>query len=148
MTQPDTQGYGVIGGSVSDPSAASNSSRGYSSIDESVHDSSGIAGYNLLHDSYRRVGMVIGVVGSLITFIVALLVGGVTIYISARVVAGIDDYRHVVITAFVGAIAWGVTSWIPLSGPVIALIAWITVIDSPYPRNWMNAVLIDRVTWV
>lgn len=92
--------------------------------------------------------MVTGVVGSLIAFIVALLVGGLAIYISARVVAGVDDYSHAVITAFVGAVAWALTSWIPLIGPVIALIVWIAVINWRYPGDWMKAVFIGIVAWV
>lgn len=92
--------------------------------------------------------MVTGLVGSLIAFVVALLVGGLAIYISARVIADVDDYSHAVVTALVGAIAWALTAWIPLIGPVIALIVWIAVINWRYPGNWIKAVLIGLVAWV
>lgn len=92
--------------------------------------------------------MVTGFVGSLIAFIVALLVGGLAIYISARVIADVDDYSHAVITALLGAIAWALTSWIPLIGPVIALIVWIAVINWRYPGDWIKAVLIGLVAWL
>ncbi|WP_178915320.1 hypothetical protein [Natronomonas gomsonensis] len=92
--------------------------------------------------------MVTALVGSVIAFIVALLVGGLAIYISARVIAGVDDYSHAVITALIGAIAWALTSWIPLIGPVIALIVWIAVINWRYPGDWIKAVLIGLVAWL
>lgn len=92
--------------------------------------------------------MTVGFVGSLVAFLVALFVGGLAIYISARVIADADDYSHAVVTALVGAIAWAVTVWIPLFGPVIALIVWIAVINWRYPGGWLNAVLIGVVAWI
>jgi len=92
--------------------------------------------------------MVTAIVASLIAFIVALLVGGLAIYISARVIVGVEDYSHAVITALIGAIAWALTSWIPLIGPIIALIVWIAVINWRYPGNWIKAVLIGLVAWI
>ena len=92
--------------------------------------------------------MVSAVVGSLIAFIVALLVGGLAIYISARVIVDVEDYSHAVITALIGAVAWALTSWIPLIGPVIALIVWIAVINWRYPGSWVKAVLIGLVAWL
>lgn len=87
-------------------------------------------------------------VGSIVAFIVALLVGGLAIYISARVIADVDDYSHAVITALLGALAWALTSWIPLIGPLIALIAWVWVINWRYPGGWVDAAIIGAVAWV
>ncbi|MFD1600815.1 hypothetical protein [Halobellus rarus] len=92
--------------------------------------------------------MVTEFIGSLVAFIVALLIGGLAIYISARVIVGVDDYSHAVITALVGAIAWALTAWIPLIGPIIALIVWIAVINWRYPGDWIKAALIGLVAWV
>ncbi|MXR40560.1 hypothetical protein GRX01_04255 [Halobaculum sp. WSA2] len=92
--------------------------------------------------------MVTGLVGSVITFVVALLIGGLAIYVSARVIADVDDYGHAVVTALIGAIAWALTSWIPLIGPIIALIVWIAVINWRYPGGWVEAVLVGLVAWV
>ncbi|MFC4542759.1 hypothetical protein ACFO5R_12585 [Halosolutus amylolyticus] len=88
------------------------------------------------------------VVGSLVAFLVALLVGGAAIHISATVVADVDDYSHAIVTALVGAIAWALTSWIPLVGPIIALVAWIWVINWRYPGGWANAAAIGFVAWL
>ncbi|WP_348607898.1 hypothetical protein [Halobaculum rarum] len=92
--------------------------------------------------------MVTELIGSVVTFIVALLIGGLAIYVSARVIADVDDYSHAVVTAVIGAIAWALTSWIPLIGPIIALIVWIAVINWRYPGDWVEAVLIGLVAWV
>lgn len=92
--------------------------------------------------------MTVGLVGSLVAFLVALLVGGLAIYISARVIADADDFSHAVVTALVGAIAWALTVWIPLFGPVIALIVWVAVINWRYPGGWLKAALIGILAWI
>ena len=43
--------------------------------------------------------MTVPFVGSIVSFVVALLVGGLAIYLSARVVVDVDDYDHAVVTA-------------------------------------------------
>jgi hypothetical protein len=88
------------------------------------------------------------VLGSILAFVVALLVGGLAIYLSARVVADVEDYSHAVITALIGAIAWAVVAWIPLLGPVIALVVWIGVINWRYPGGWVDAGIIGFVAWL
>lgn len=88
------------------------------------------------------------VVGTIVSFVVALLVGGLAIYISGRVVAGVDDYSHAVVTALIGAIAWAVGSLIPLIGALVALIAWIWVIKWRYPGGWKDAAIMGLVAWV
>ncbi|MFD1644971.1 hypothetical protein [Haloarchaeobius litoreus] len=90
----------------------------------------------------------VSVLGSLISFVVALLVGGLAIYIAARVVADVDDYSHAVVTAFIGAIAWVLGSLVPLIGLLVALLAWIWVINWRYPGDWGNAAIIGLVAWL
>jgi hypothetical protein len=92
--------------------------------------------------------MAVPFVGSIVAFLVALLVGGLAIYISARVIADVDDYSHAVITALLGAVAWALTSWIPLIGPILALVAWVWVIKWRYPGGWVDAAIIGAVAWV
>lgn len=88
------------------------------------------------------------VIGLIVSFVVALLIGGLAIYISARVITDVDDYSYAIVTAFVGAIAWAIGSLVPLIGSVIALIAWIWVIKWRYPGGWMAAILIGFVAWL
>lgn len=86
--------------------------------------------------------------GSIVAFVVALLVGGLAIYASAKLVVDVDDYTHALVTAVLGAIAWALTAWIPLLGPIIALVVWIAVIKWRYPGGWVTAAIIGFVAWL
>jgi hypothetical protein len=88
------------------------------------------------------------VLGAVLSFVVALLVGGLGIYAGARVVTGEDDYGYAVVTAFVGAVAWALTSWVPLVGPLIALVVWIGVINLRYDGGWIDAAIIGFIAWL
>ncbi|OIB58415.1 hypothetical protein [Natrialba sp. SSL1] len=90
----------------------------------------------------------VALIGSLVAFVVALLVGGLAIYVGASIIVGIEDYSHAVVTAIVGALAWALTAWIPLFGLFIALLAWIWVINWRYPGGWLDAALIGVVAWL
>ncbi|AZQ15705.1 hypothetical protein [Halorubrum sp. PV6] len=92
--------------------------------------------------------MAIPFVGSIVSFVVALLVGGLTIYLSARVVVDVDDYGHAVVTALLGALGWALTSWIPLIGSLVALVVWVGVINWRYPGGWVKAGIIGLGAWV
>ncbi|MFB6235637.1 MAG: hypothetical protein ABEH81_14290 [Halopenitus sp.] len=87
-------------------------------------------------------------VGSIVSFLVALLVGGLAIFISAKFVVDVEDYSHAVITALIGAIAWALTSWIPLIGSLLALVVWVGVIKWRYPGGWVKAGIIGAIAWV
>ncbi len=87
-------------------------------------------------------------IGSIVAFVVALLVGGLAIYISASLIADVQDYSHAVVTAFLGAIGWALFSWIPIVGTLLALVVWIGVINWRYPGGWTNAAIIGFVAWL
>ncbi|QCW01978.1 hypothetical protein [Natrinema pallidum] len=89
----------------------------------------------------------VSVIGPFVAFLVALLIGGLAIFASARLIAGVDDYSHAVVTALLGAVAWALTSWIPLLGPILALIAWVWVINWRYPGGWGTAAAIGVIAW-
>ncbi|RZH67319.1 hypothetical protein [Natrinema altunense] len=90
----------------------------------------------------------VSVIGSFVAFLVALLVGGLAIFASARLIVDVDDYSHAVVTALLGAVAWALTAWIPLLGPVLALIAWVWVINWRYPGGWGTAAAIGFIAWL
>jgi len=87
-------------------------------------------------------------VGSVVAFVVALLAGGLAIYASARFVVSVDDYGHAVVTAFLGAVGWAITAWIPLFGPLVALVVWVGVINWRYPGGWVKAAMIGVGAWL
>lgn len=92
--------------------------------------------------------MVAPFVGAIVAFLIALLIGGLAIYISARLVVGVDDYSRAIFTALLGAIGWALTVWIPLIGPFIALIVWVAVIKWRYPGGWLKAAIIGAGAWL
>ncbi len=86
--------------------------------------------------------------GSVVSFVVALLIGGLAIYVAARLLTNEKNYLHAVVTALIGAIVWALTSWIPLIGLFIALFAWIWVIKWRYPGGWGRAIAIGIIAWI
>ncbi len=92
------------------------------------------------------------VLASAVVFLVSLLIGALGIYVGARVIVGAGDYDHAIVTALIGAIVWAVVGffvgWIPLLGPLLALIAYIAVINVRYPGDWTAAAMIGVVAWV
>lgn len=87
-----------------------------------------------------------------IGFVVSLIIGALGIYVGARVIVNRDDYEYAIITALIGAVVWWVVAalvgWIPLLGPLLALLAWIYVINARYPGGWVNAIGIALVAFV
>lgn len=89
---------------------------------------------------------------SLIVFAVSLLIGALGIYIGARVLTNESDYTYAFITALIASIVWAVIGfflgWIPLLGPLLALIAYFTVINYRYPGGYLRAIGIALIAWV
>lgn len=95
-------------------------------------------------------------IDSIIVFVVSLLVGALGIYIGARIIVDYDDFTDAIITALIGAIVWLIVTflvaWIPLLGgllaTILALIAYVAVINWRYPGGWVSAILIALVAWI
>lgn len=92
------------------------------------------------------------IIDSLVVFVVSLLIGALGIYVGARVVVDYDDYTYAIITAAIGALVWAVVAfflgWIPLLGPLLALVAYVGVINFRYPGGWVQASVISLIAWV
>ncbi len=91
-------------------------------------------------------------VHGIVAFVVSLLVGGLGIYVGARIVVGRSSYGHALTTALVGAVVWAIASifigWLPLVGPLLVLLAWIWVVKSRYGVGWVDAAIIGFLAWV
>jgi|GEM_PF-66834 hypothetical protein len=93
------------------------------------------------------------IASAVLVFLISLLVGTVAIYFGAQLFIDRDTgYRRAALTAFVGAIVYTVVGlffgWIPLLGPLVALLAWIGVINWQYPGGWLTAGGIAFVAWL
>jgi hypothetical protein len=89
---------------------------------------------------------------SIIGFVVSLLIGALGIYVGARVIVDYEDYTYAIVTALIGALVWYVVAllfgWIPFLGPLLALIAYIAVVNWRYPGGWLEAIGIALVAWI
>ncbi|MDS0284598.1 hypothetical protein [Haloarcula onubensis] len=91
-------------------------------------------------------------VDSLVVFVVNLLVGALGIYVGARVIADFEDYSYAIVTALIAGFVWAVVAffvgWIPLLGPLLALVAYLGVINARYPGGWVDAAGIAAIAWL
>lgn len=89
---------------------------------------------------------------TIVVFVVGLLIGALGIYIGARIVVRHDDYTYAAITAAIGAVVWAVVAflfgWIPFLGPLLALLAYVGVINYRYPGSWLDAAIISLIAWL
>lgn len=89
------------------------------------------------------------VVGSLIVFGVSLLIGGIGIYVGAKIVSDVEDYTYALVTAFIGGVLWGIIEFfVPFIGGLVAFIAYLWVINRRYPGGWIEALLITLIAWI
>lgn len=92
-----------------------------------------------------------GLVQSLVTFAIGLLVGGFGIHVGAALIAGRVDYGHAVWTALAGALVWTIVGTFvggyPLLGPVLTFGAYLAVLRLRYPGGWITAAGIALVAW-
>jgi hypothetical protein len=94
-----------------------------------------------------------GVFDSIVIFLVSWILGTIGIYGGVRLVIDRDvGPRNAAITALLGAIAWGIvsffTGFIPILGAILALLAWVAVINWRYPGGWGTAAGIGLVAWI
>lgn len=92
------------------------------------------------------------IIESLVVFVVSLLIGALGIYIGASLITGEEDYTYAFVTALIASIVWVVIAfffgWIPFLGPLLALLAYVTVINLRYPGGYLDAIGIALVAWV
>ena len=84
----------------------------------------------------------------IVAFVVSVLVGALGIYIGARVIVDTEDYSYAIVTALIGAIALVVFGQVPIIGTILALVAWIVVVNWRYPGGWVDAILIGLIAWI
>ncbi|WP_424020053.1 hypothetical protein ACOZ4N_20215 (plasmid) [Halorientalis pallida] len=93
-----------------------------------------------------------GLVDSLVVFVVSLLIGALGIHVGARIVTGENDFEHAVWTALFGALIWGIVGYIfggiPGLGPVLVFLAYLWVIKRRYSGGWLSAAAIALVAWI
>lgn len=100
--------------------------------------------------------MIMTVLGTLVTFVVSLLVGGLGIYVGAKLVVGKGDFWTAVWTALFGALGWALVSLlfglIPiiggLLGTLLGLAVYLLIVSIQYNVDWIEAAAIAVVAWI
>ncbi|MCU4801629.1 hypothetical protein OB920_14715 [Halobacteria archaeon HArc-gm2] len=91
-------------------------------------------------------------VESIIGFVVSLLIGAAGIYLGASILTDVEDYTYAIVTALIASLVWFIVAaflgWIPLLGALLALLAYIAVINYRYPGGWVEAIGIALIAWI
>lgn len=90
---------------------------------------------------------------TLFGFVASLIIVSVATYASTAVLTDSSSYVHSLITALFTSIVWfGVTYFtggtFVIAGPVLAIIAYVAVINWRYPGGWVRAGAITALTWI
>jgi hypothetical protein len=92
---------------------------------------------------------------SIIVFVVGVLVGGAAIAVGAKFVFKSKDYSHAVLTALLGALAWGLVdiafARLGVEGvlsSLVGLLVWIWVIRWRYEVGWIRGSLLGIGAWL
>jgi len=89
---------------------------------------------------------------SVIVFVISVLIGSLAIYIGGRLLTGVDDFGHAVVTALVASLVWVLVAfflgWIQFLGPLLALLAYVGVLNYRYRGGWTTAAGIGFVAWL
>lgn len=91
-------------------------------------------------------------IDSVVVFVVSLLIGALGIYVGGRVLTDRSSYTHALVTALIASIVWVVVAvflgWIPFLGPLLALLAYVGIINLQYPGGWLRAAGIALIAWL
>lgn len=92
---------------------------------------------------------------TLFVFAVGLLVGGFAISVGARLALKSEDYSHAVLTALLGALAWGLVDAafgrLGVEGSIasiVGLLVWAWVVRRRYRVGWIRASVIGVGAWL
>ena len=90
---------------------------------------------------------------TLFGFVASLIVVSIATYASTAVLTDASSYGHSLVTALLTSIVWfGVTYFtggtFVVAGPILAIIAYVAVVNWRYPGGWGRAGTITVVAWI
>jgi hypothetical protein len=88
---------------------------------------------------------------SLIVFVVSLLVGGLDIFVGAKLFTSASSYTYAVVTAGIAVLVRGLMSSLFGGSPVgaaLTLVAYLAVVTWRYGIGWLRAGAVALVAWV
>ena len=90
---------------------------------------------------------------TLFGFVASLIVVSIATYASTAVLTDASSYGYSLVTALFTSIVWfGVTYFtggtFVVAGPILAIIAYVAVVNWRYPGGWGDAAVIGVVAWL
>lgn len=90
---------------------------------------------------------------TLFGFVASLIVVSIATYASTAILTDESSWLHSLVTAVLTSAVWfGVTyltgSAFAIAGPILAVVAYVAVVNWRYPGGWIRAGSIALVTWI
>ena len=90
-------------------------------------------------------------VGTVIMFIVALIISAVVIYIVTKIFGETEDIKTAFIAAFIGTAIYTIIYYVIGQGLIAAFIAgivWLVALQKLYTIGWVKSLIIAVVIWI
>ena len=91
------------------------------------------------------------VVATLLSFVVALVISTIVIYVITRLFGETEDFKTALIAALVGTAVYTIIYYVIGDGLIAAFIAgivWLLALKYLYSIGWLKSLLIAVVVWV
>lgn len=90
---------------------------------------------------------------TLFGFVASLIVVSIATYASTAVLTDSSSYVHSLVTAMLTSAVWfGVTYFtggtFVIAGPLLAIVAYVAIVNWRYPGGWARAGAITVLTWI
>ena len=91
------------------------------------------------------------IIGTLLMFVLALIISAVVIFIITRLFGETEDIKTAIIAAFVGTAIYTIIYYIIGQGLIAAFIAgiiWLVALQKLYTIGWIKSLIIAVVVWI
>jgi L-lactate permease len=92
-----------------------------------------------------------GLIGTIILFIIALLISAVIIYIVTRVLGEKEDLKMAIFAALTGTIIYTIVYFLIGHGLIASIlggIAWLIALRYLYKIGWVKALITAAIIWI
>jgi heme/copper-type cytochrome/quinol oxidase subunit 2 len=90
---------------------------------------------------------------TLFEFVASLIVVSIATYASTATLTDSSSYVHSLITAVLTSAVWFAVTFVTggtfvIAGPLLAVVAYVVIVNWRYPGGWARAGAITVVTWI
>jgi len=91
------------------------------------------------------------IIGTILMFVLALIISAVVIFIVTRLFGETEDIKTAIIAAFIGTAIYTVIYYLIGQGLIAAFIAgivWLVALQKLYTIGWIKSLIIAVVIWI